>query len=126
MGDAAVLATAIRIHRAVETDIRGLVAADDGLGRFLTDAGGEGQRPRLFVPAVVLDLAAGRGEAIVRIAGGATAAWRTLGLGHVRASCCIFVQYKAWAIRASGGGRLGGRSGRPAANRRPTVPKSGS
>ena len=80
------LAAAIGIHRAIEADVRRLVAADHRLGRFLADGGGEGQWGGFLVPAIVLGLAAGRGKAIVRIAGGATTPWRALGLGHVEAS----------------------------------------
>lgn len=84
------LAAAIGIHRAIEADIRRLVAADHGLGGFLADGSGKSQRGGFLVPAIVLGLAAGRGKAIVRIAGGATPPWRALGLGHVETSELYF------------------------------------
>lgn len=68
-----VLAAAVRVDRAVEGQVRGIVAGDDGFRRFdahlcaLRDG-------RFLIPAVILGHRAIRREAVVRVGGGAAAA----------------------------------------------------
>ncbi|MNO97575.1 hypothetical protein D3C76_892890 [compost metagenome] len=78
--DAAVLAAAIGIDRAVEGNVRRLVAGDDGPGDLHPHLGGPGRRD-FVLPVVIHRHGAGRRIAVVRIAAGATAAWREGG-GH--------------------------------------------
>lgn len=66
-------AAAVGVHRAVEADVRRLVAGDHALRRLAAHLGGAGRGYVLF-PAVVERLAAGRGEAVVRVVGGAATA----------------------------------------------------
>src|SRR5690606_37814524 len=62
--DAAMLAAAIGIHRTVEADVRRLVASNYRPGSLGPPLGGATGRRLLLEPAVVLGLAAGRGEAV--------------------------------------------------------------
>src|SRR5450830_596951 len=64
--DAAMLTPAIRIDRAIERQVRRVVARDDGLGRFDTHFGALGRR-HFLMPAVVLDHADGGRETIVQV-----------------------------------------------------------
>ncbi len=79
--DAAVLTAAIGIDRAVEADVRRLIAGQHALGRLEPYLGGAGQRHVLF-PAVVVGLASGRGETVIRVDRGAAAARRAFRREH--------------------------------------------
>ncbi|PAV92632.1 hypothetical protein WR25_07147 [Diploscapter pachys] len=67
------LATAIRIYGAVEGQVRGGIAGDDGLRHLDPYLGALGYR-HLLVPPVILGHRTTRGETVVRVAGGAAAA----------------------------------------------------
>jgi len=79
--DAAVFAASIGIDRAIETHVRRLVAGQYTLGRLQAHFGGAGRRHVLF-PAVIIRLAACRGETVVRVDRSAAAAWCGTGEAH--------------------------------------------
>src|SRR3546814_18306368 len=71
----AMLTASVRIDGAVEREIRRGVAGDDGLRRFDPHFGALGRR-YFLIPAIIFDHRATRGEAVVRVGGGATATGR--------------------------------------------------
>lgn len=78
----AMFATAVRVDRAIETDVRRLVARQYRLGDLAAHLGGAGRRDVLF-PAIVVGLAARGREAVVRVNRRTAAAWCGNGQGHV-------------------------------------------
>lgn len=82
-----VLAATIGVHRAVEADVRRLVAADHRLRQLAAHLGGQARRRFVLEPAIVLGLRAGRGETVVRVASGAATARRDDGHGEAPKYC---------------------------------------
>ena len=76
--NAAMLTTAVRVDREIETDVRGIVARQNGLDPLLEHLGAGRQRLRLHrllqrAPAVVIGLALILGEPVRQLPGRATA-----------------------------------------------------
>lgn len=92
--DAAMLATTVGIDRAIEREVRRLVAGDHRAGDLLAHLG-ELDRRHVLLPAIVEGLAVGRGEAVEGVAGG-TATARGQGSAHEGnpAKYCIWIQYR--------------------------------
>lgn len=67
------LATAVGIDRAIEGQVRRVVAGDDGFSGLDAHLGALGRR-RLLIPPIVLHHRAVWREAVVRVGGGAAAA----------------------------------------------------
>ncbi len=79
--NAAVLTASIGVDRAIEGQVRGAVASDDGFRRFDAYLGALGQRGFL-IPAVILGHRVPGREPVVRVGGSATTTWGQGGKHH--------------------------------------------